>query len=358
MKLALTTLTACVLTLSTTEAKVERTLADESYEKMYTKKGKTKKSKMKKAKKGKKSKYVDNGLSVRKPVDATNICAGAKVDLPNGPCEEVFSPQAGADVTVGYTGDMEVEGYDPVIDAYWMTDMCPVNVHWHLGTEHRSEGEYDETVSSGPEGGDGYRARALAAGARLGHRCGYYDETKDMFTKPYDWKYCVDMEVGETYEVHWPHSHMGACGTINQYQTPFYDGVFCHVDRLDLGVLPQQVGVQAQIFTIVNDEDYYFPDMMRGMLVDEELGMGVEVTKYLGSTTGTSRDADTICSSYSPITWQVDRKCHMVSASSFDKMCADMLMQRDDMSDDLYPHGAREVVVSEYVHNGHVYDRD
>lgn len=22
--------------------------------------------------------------------------------------------------------------------------MCPVNVHWHLGTEHYSKGEYDE----------------------------------------------------------------------------------------------------------------------------------------------------------------------------------------------------------------------
>lgn len=254
---------------------------------------------------------------------------------------------------------MEVLAYNTTTDPYWMTDMCAVNVHWHLGTEHRSEGEYDENVSSGPDNDPeySYRARALAAGARLGHRCGYYDETKEMFTKPYDWKYCVDMEVGETYEVHWPHSHMGACGTLNQFQTPFYDGVFCHVDRLDLNVLPQQVAVQGQIFTIVNDEDYYFPDMMRGMIVDEELGMGVEITKYLGSTTGTSRDADTICSTYSPITWQVDRKCHMVSASSFDKMCADMLMQRDDMSDDLYPHGAREVVVDKYVHDGQIYHR-
>ena len=29
----------------------------------------------------------------------------------------------------------------------------------------------------------------------------------------------------------------------------------------------------------------------------------------------------------SPITWQVDRKCHLISASSFDKLCADMKIE-------------------------------
>ena len=40
------------------------------------------------------------------------------------------------------------------------------------------------------------------------------------------------MRVGETYEVHWPHSALGACGTPLQYQTPFYDGVFCNAGKL------------------------------------------------------------------------------------------------------------------------------
>ena len=176
----------------------------------------------------------------------------------------------------------------------------------------------------------------------------HYDENDEKFTKPFDWKHCVDMEVGQTYEVHWPHSALGACGTINQYQTPFYDGVFCHADKLvDTA---SQIGVQAQIFTIVNDEDYYWPDLMRGMIVDGDFG--ADLAMYTGSTTGTSRDNE-ICSSYSPITWQVDRKCHMVSASSFDKMCADMKAQRDDMSDDLFAHGSREVVGDHLAANNH-----
>ena len=62
-----------------------------------------------------------------------------------------------------------------------------------------------------------------------------------------------------------------------------------------------------------------------------------------GSTTGTSRD-NTVCSWFTPITWQVDRKCHVVSAASFDKMCAMMLEQGDDMHADLHAHGARLLV--------------
>lgn len=121
------------------------------------------------------------------------------------------------------------------------------------------------------------------------------------------------------------------------------------VDEVDLlADLPGRVGVQAQVFTIINDEDYYYPDLMRGMIIDGE--HGADMAHYTGSTTGTTRNNE-ICSSYTPITWQVDRKCHLISASSFDKMCADMKLQRDDMSDDLHAHGAREVVSPEFAAN-------
>ena len=155
------------------------------------------------------------------------------------------------------------------------------------------------------------------------------------------------MEVGETYEVHWPYSAAGACGTTSQYQTPFYDGVFCNLDMETFQTLqPQQiasaVGVQAQVFIVVNDEQYYWPDLIRGMIVDGD-DFGSDVAKYTGSTTGDSFNNE-VCSEYTPITWQVDRKCHMISASSFDKLCYDMLQQHDDMSGDIYPHGSRETV--------------
>lgn len=304
-------------------------------------------------------KQVDDSscpVEIRKPMDATNPCAGKKIDIPNFQCavDGVIQAvgQAGADVTVGYTGNLDMGDVVPVTIPYWQQGICPVNVHWHLGAEHRSEGQFDE-AGTGPDDHDDHDHRALAGEARLGLRCHHYDKEDEKFTKEYDWKHCVNMHVGETYEVHWPHSLAGDCGTVNQYQTPFYDGVFCNAERLDLSILQQQVGVQAQVFTIVNDEDHYFPDLIKGMIVDNALGMGTEVTKYTGSTTGTSRDNE-ICSGYGPITWQVDRKCHLVSASTFDKMCADMKMQRDDMSDDLYPHGSRELVSDDLASNNHV----
>lgn len=288
--------------------------------------------------------------------DDANVCEGAKLAFENQLCADLNVPQSGSNVTKGYVGELDMAGVVPNTKNYWQSAMCPVNVHWHLGSEHYSVGEYDEN-GDGPHGNiprPEWANRDLAESEeRAGFRCHHYDAKDPKFTTAYDWKYCKGMEVGETYEVHWPHSAVGACGTVNQYQTPFYDGVFCNLDMdtfLTLGPqdIASAVGVHGQVFTIVNDESYFYPDMIRGMIVDGD--MGKDIHYYTGSTTGTTRDNE-ICSQYAPITWQVDRKCHMISASSFDKMCYDMMMQRDDMSDDLHAHGSRELVKDAYVAN-------
>jgi len=313
----------------------------------------------------------------------TNICANKKppklsvdlgagavdVDAKNKDCLKAgvvqALEQAGADVTKSKQGSLDVSGRKPRKQAYHdgsksMPHMCPVNVHWHVGAEHRSEGQYDEKGKSPKKAGTPADKASYAGGRRLnaserslankeryGYACMHYDANKPMFTKAYAWQHCIGMHVGETYEIHWPHSALGACNTPHQYQTPFYDGVFCNYapGGAHKGLTPQQVinhiGVQAQVFTIVNDETYYYPNLMKGMIVQGDFGKDLGV--YTGSTTGTSR-SNTMCSSFAPITWQVDRKCHMISASSFDKMCADMKQVNDDMSADLHPHGARELV--------------
>jgi len=269
--------------------------------------------------------------------------------------------QSGTNVTVGYQGDIDTSETEtlpnrqPITTPYWQAGLCPVNVHWHLGAEHLSVGEFDEN-GVGPAKDN----RRLAADARLGFRCHYYDATDPKYTTEYNWQHCVDMHVGETYEIHWPHSADGLCGTPWQYQSPFYDGVFCTTGKTISGMTGgisldplntfERIGVQAQIFTIVNDENYYHPNLIRGMLVDGDYG--ADITKYTGSTTGTTRSNE-ICSKYTPITWQVDRKCHIISASSFDKMCADMKEMADDMSMDFHAHGARELVLDEYAANNH-----
>ncbi|KAL7470811.1 hypothetical protein ACHAXS_011075 [Conticribra weissflogii] len=287
--------------------------------------------------------------------EGSNVCADKKIQLDSVDCIHVPGPQAGANVTKGFKGLLETDVI-PNTKSFWQSSMCPVNVHWHLGTEHYSVGEYDEN-GSGPNGNINvpYRRSLSEEDVQDGFRCHLYDPDDEAFTKPYDWKHCIEMEVGETYEVHWPHSAAGACGTVDQYQTPFLDGVFCNLglegfENLTSQDLSNAVGVQGQIFTIVNDDSYYYPDLIRGWIVDEELGMGQDIAMYSGSTTGDSYSNE-VCSSYTPITWQVDRKCHKISASSFDKLCYDMKMQRDDMSDDLHAHGSRELVTPEYVAN-------
>jgi len=251
---------------------------------------------------------------------------------------------------------MDVGDIKPTTDSFLSQKMCPVNVHWHLGTEHYSAGEYDENGDS-PHGNiarPDWASRGLASSdVRAGFRCNHFDAEDAKFTAPYEWKHCEGMEVGETYEVHWPHSSAGDCGTINQYQSPFYDGVFCNLPMEVFSTLKSQdiasnVGVHGQVFTIVNDESYYYGDMIRGMVVDKD--MGQDIAMYTGSTTGSSVDNE-MCSQYAPITWKVDRKCHMISASSFDKMCFDMKMQRDDMGDDLHAHGSRELVHHDHAAN-------
>ena len=325
------------------------------------------------------------------PQDGDNPCKGQKYNsilntvagvegkaLPNVDCFKdamdvtsvTAGPQAGADVTVGkYTGapnlqNMTAAGIAAAIQGD-MNDqgLCAVNVHWHSGAEHRSAGEYDET---------GAAAHARRLSGREGHHCVVESAVKASakFTTEYEWKHCKHMHVGGTYEIHWPHSAAGACGTKWQHQTPFYDGVLCKDGPVgavwaagdsSLTQLPQYVGVEAQVFVITND-----PADNKNLNINGAIKTGgawTDVAKYTGSTTGDSRTNE-ICSQYQPITWQVDRKCHMISAESFDQLCAEIetqpgmyvqgeayhgstpMLGRDPekTGTDLEPHGARETV--------------
>ena len=75
-------------------------------------------------------------------IDAALGYAPLRDDLANVPCDDAGA-QSGADVTVGAVGEMD-PGLDPIED-YNAMGMCTVNIHWHIGAEHRSEGVYDET---------------------------------------------------------------------------------------------------------------------------------------------------------------------------------------------------------------------
>ena len=90
---------------------------------------------------------------------------------------------------------------------------------------------------------------------------------------------------------------------------------------------------------------YYNPDLILGMIVDKDIGMGQDVAAHTGLTTVFFRNNEK-CSQCLSIAWQVDRRCHLISASLLEKlcadtkqmrdekMCADMKQMRDDMSGD------------------------
>merc|ERR1719326_369794 len=52
--------------------------------------------------------------------------------------------QAGANVTKGYVGGLDTGDRAPITEPYYKVGLCPVNVHWHLGAEHYSAGQFDE----------------------------------------------------------------------------------------------------------------------------------------------------------------------------------------------------------------------
>merc|ERR1719386_365677 len=132
--------------------------------------------------------------TTNKIVGATNPCheAGVRVGRTNQKCfadsvtdavgavfadvSDVTSPyavgpQSGADVSRNFTGEFNTStimsnasgvityGIEPNIYPFrdgakpehgGLGPMCPVNVHWHLGAEHRSEGQYDEKIGKSP----------------------------------------------------------------------------------------------------------------------------------------------------------------------------------------------------------------
>merc|ERR1711865_1309141 len=206
-------------------------------------------------------------------VDCTNLTGAGLVYL--------SVEQAGANVSKGYYGDFDTSqpiagtqggtGRVPITTSFFDAGMCPVNVHWSLGTEHYSVGQYDQVRN------DDNSPLNVDSDEDSGYFCHHYNKTDTKFTE--------------------------------QYQTPFYDGLFCA--DVDLTMI-ESVGFQAQVFTVVNDEHYYYPDLIKGMIV--EGNFGTEVTYYTGSTTGTSVN-NSVCSREGPVTWQVDRTCHLISAS-------------------------------------------
>jgi hypothetical protein len=86
--------------------------------------------------------------TTKSSLTGVNVCDGQKVDLNSTQCviNQVVKAgdQSGTNVTKGYQGLLNTTAV-PITVPFYEAGLCPVNVHWHLGTEHLSVGEYDET---------------------------------------------------------------------------------------------------------------------------------------------------------------------------------------------------------------------
>lgn len=176
------------------------------------------------------------------------------------------------------------------------------------------------------------------------------------------------MRVGETYEFHWPQatSTFAACDNPWQYQSTFTDGLLCNYSPAAGGLeaggfspqdLADNIGVEAQVFTIVNNFDNTYDmhdheNLLEGPVVDSYLGAGELWAYYTGSRTGgsfgytvrllnkqfyfratvphvrsplspTIQVEDDNCDDVSPVTWKVDQKAHLLTAEAMDRFCLD-----------------------------------
>jgi hypothetical protein len=227
-----------------------------------------------------------------------------------------------------------------------------VNLHFHLGAEHYSEGEYhlDHTdADAGFRPSDGHCDHP----PRPGYFCNASKYSESQL-KEYDWQYCKDTKVGNTYEFHWVFS-TGSAGRVHKdaetgEPIDIEDGLS---GAFQYSANPTIIG-RAQVCTIVNSDD---------RTVDHDFytewkqpGDG-EIVQYVGSTTGPSYANDVssdVGKGCSPIevSWHVDTKCCTLSAQSMDNMCK--RMKADDLRNDLFPHSTRELVADRWAADTHV----
>ena len=266
--------------------------------------------------------------------------------------------QAAANVTLGSTGEMKAALSPIETPLSEVEGMCVVNVHWHFGAEHENKGTYD-IAGAEWQAKHGQPPSKREAGLELGNQCPGYDPSDPKYTTPYEFEYCTDMRVGYTYEFHWPNSNLGMCGTKWQYQSPFMNGVLCKANQADLSPgdavasvfdsKSTKIGVQAQVFTVVNDSAYDYPewDSLKGW----NTALTKDVAIYQGSTTGL-RNGNEVCrATGGMVSWQVDRGCHLISAKALDNLCKAMKAQKVDMSSDTGPQNARKTTAAAITTN-------
>ncbi|CAE7835505.1 unnamed protein product [Symbiodinium sp. CCMP2592] len=249
-------------------------------------------------------------------------------------------PQSPRDVSSGFVGDMRAR-MKP-LDGDAIKDFTQVNLHWHLGAEHYSKGEYDIPVGKhlhyrhGVPEWDGHPL--VPEGTQPGFFCNlrHYDD----YLKPYDFQYCKHAKVGYTYEFHWVFSSAGPL----EREFRIFNGLGQAFNR---SKNPTAI-VRGQVCRIINDERLRTEDQ-----IEEDYNNFIEqwrepylgdAVRYVGSTTGPSYNNE-VCSPLQ-VNWHVDTKCCTLTAQTMDRTC--QRMAELGLTTDLAPHGSRELVDRAY----------
>ncbi|CAJ1454553.1 unnamed protein product [Effrenium voratum] len=269
--------------------------------------------------------------STTEPSDPSTTTA-APAPPPVLKCEDA-EPQAPRNVTCGFVGEKKARVKPLDTDAVFK--FIQANLHFHLGAEHLSAGEYD--LDSPPPGVE--KASSVAPGKF----CGLCDIPAQQL-QPFDFEHCKNVSVGNTYEFHWVFSTgaplVGLRDDGEEGQLGITDGLGGALNR----TINPKVIVRGQACRIINNASLDTEEKIDADYADfltqwrqPPLGQGV---RYMGSTTGNSFD-DEVCSPIE-VNWHVDTKCCTLSAQAFDRTCK--AMYDEGLREDLKPKGSRAPV--------------
>ena len=97
------------------------------------------------------------------------------------------------------------------------------------------------------------------------------------------------------------------------------------------------IGVEGQVYTIVNSADGAHKQGTWDALQGWNKELATDYAWYQGSTTGDAADNEICRGTGGLVTWHQDRQCHLLEASTMDNICRQMLViSADDMSCLLY----------------------
>lgn len=269
----------------------------------------------------------------------------------------VAGPQSPKDLTTDRISDGNRFSAAPVMHRKQMNDMELVNVHFHLGAEHKSDAYNSNAVSDSgttfTAGGHDVRAGWWATGTAAD-----FHSTRASATpvgSP-----CEDLYVGDTIEVHWVHSSAGkqAAGSDDPEGTHLTDGLGNAANGRNL--LNPMLHVEGTVYSIVSDdtaETVFDPGKnepeKNKTLLDYHMPKAGEndYVRYVGSSTGQSFTGnfaakDQLCSPY-VINWGVDLRLHKVKNTTMVELC--QALKKNNIVTDLKPHGSRVLLHQLFV---------